>query len=122
MDLLTIAAWASIGQFIIGIVALIVELRRGSLGRPAEAQARLSRILRIAAAVIIGGLTIAVPGSVMCWVSLLLATYAPGTATTLIVRSIVWATSLAMTWGIVWSFFLLPLLVRLVRQRKGGTQ
>jgi hypothetical protein len=108
--LTTAAAWASIGQLIIAIIALVVEVQRGP---------NTPRITtRHALTIIVGGFTLAVPGFVIYWLSILIATSSPGTPTSLVVRSASWAALLGITWGIIWARLLLTILVRWIKAEK----
>lgn len=107
--------WVGLGQLVVAIIALVWEVFFKSK-QPTNVDTRVAGI------VIGGSLTLAVPGFVIYWVSIILGTLAPGTAAVIFARSTTLAALLGMTWGMVWTRFLLPLLVKRAKRETGGSE
>jgi len=97
-----IVGWATIGQFVVGVIALIIAIYAAKIPFPFNAR----QILLLA----FSGFTLAVPSYIAFLVAIYLATLARATPDVLVLKATGWAVALGVVWGIIWAVFILPRL------------
>lgn len=102
-----IVAWATIGDFIVGVISLFLQFQRRGAGQ----SARPSLGYRIVVT-LVGGASLVVLGVLASIVAVLIATTWPETAPTLVLRTAGWATFLGITIGVAWGLFFSSALSR----------
>src|SRR5690242_4367855 len=119
MDLPTASYWATIGQFVLGVITLVMMLRQATRAQPPDSNHRRKRQFVV---VVIGALILVFLGSVVYWTSIIIATSSQGTPPDIVSRSTTWATLFGMMIGMIWSFYLLPYLAQLSTGNQKGRE
>ena len=98
-----LVGWTTIGQFVVALIALIMQIRNSGIP--------FSTAVRRIAPWILGGLTLTIPYYLAFRAAILLATASPAGVETLVVRAAGWAIFLGMLWGFIWTKIILPRLI-----------
>jgi hypothetical protein len=108
LDLASLAGWATIGQFVIAFIALLIQLLTTKI--------RVSpRIMRW---FVFGSATLLLPGVGVFMLVILVIRAVPATAEQQILRAMLWTITLGTGWGVFWGAHILPRLTKRITMDK----
>lgn len=99
MDLVTISAWAAIGQFVFAVLSFIVQVRQG--GTKTSTRPVLWFVL-------FSAMILTLPGGLFVIGAIMLSTLSKATATEIVLRVGSISMILGIIWGVIWALFMLP--------------